>query len=302
MSLTELLAYAAEERPRFLSPSFDIEVYHREQEEWRPAIGSEHSIDSLKEGLESGDIDDSRVRFSNDEAEEYLYHLTHTGIDDEIHHDDLLNREQLVDLVDAGYTAPQDFIGTDDAVDIESDSGVDRDVVQKVASKHIGGFSSAGSFGGGPLDGIEPRDDFEGWQLVADSDTRIRWRSSGRFRLTIKPTPSGGISIASNAPNEERTAWYRKGWNPGIGDAGQEVTADEALEAAHEWLDKHELKFGDDLATVPRIGPSTKDYLAIEHGVTTLGELRSFVEDYPKEVDELFGDDSATVVDHLDTV
>lgn len=301
MSLTELLTHAAEERPRYFSPGFDIEIYHSDQEEWRPAIASEHSLDSLAEGLQSGDIDNSRVRFSNDGAEEYLNHLHHTGIADEIHHDELLDREQLIDLADARYITPEDFIGTDDPVDIEAESGVDRDIIQKVASKHISGFSSGGSFGSGPLDTVEPRDDFEGWELVSNSDTRIRWRSSGRFRLTVKPTPSGGITIATNAPNEERTAWYRKGWAPSINGAGEGLSADEALEVAHDWIEAHELQYEDDLAKVPRIGPSTKDYLGIEHGVTSLGDLRTFVETHPEEVEELFGDEAATVIDHLDS-
>jgi hypothetical protein len=54
-------------------------------------------------------------------------------------------------------------------------------------------------------------------------------------------------------------------------------------------LKAHQLEYEDDLAELPRIGAATKDYLALEYGITSRKELRTFAEDQPEEFDDIFG-------------
>jgi len=89
------------------------------------------------------------------------------------------------------------------------------------------------------------------------SSNRIRWVSTGRFNLTISPAPDGSTTIACNAPEAERNAWYRKGHSVEAG-PDESLTPDEALEQSHEWLEAHQLEYEDDLAEFPRIGAATR--------------------------------------------
>lgn len=119
------------------------------------------------------------------------------------------------------------------------------------------------------------------------STNRIRWVSAGQFNLTISPAPDGSTTIACNAPVAERNAWYQKGHS--VEESPDEsLTPDEALEQSHEWLKAHQLEYGNHLAELRRIGAATKDYLALEYGITSREELRTFAEDQPDEFDDIF--------------
>lgn len=298
MSLTDVLSFAAENRPPYFTPDIDIEVFDPDEEEWDSLRESSYSLESLIDGLAQGQVEQSHIRFAQEEVEQYLNHLIETGIDEKLHHEQLMNRSRLVAFADAGYTSTEDFLGTADPIDISRETGVDRDVVTEIATNHVSGFSTAGSFGGGPLDSLEPRDDFEGWRLTVNSDNRIRWVSDGGFRITVTPGPDGSISVTGNTPDEERHPWYRKGWSPAIG-PDEKLEPDEALDRAHEWLENHQLSFEDDLATVRQIGPATKDYLALEYDVTSFDGLHSFVDERPEEFENMFGELGEEVRDDL---
>ncbi|MGQ4557282.1 hypothetical protein [Halobellus sp. GM3] len=289
MVSVSLLEFASTNRPIYFKPETDIEVFDDDEEEWNPLFKSSYSLSALIEALKANRIEARNVRFEDSVAQEYLHHLKETGIDDQLHHEDLMNRDRLVAFADAGYTTVDDFLGTADPIDISKDTGVDRDVVSSIATNHLDGFSSGSAFGDtGPLQQLNPKDSFTGWDLVEASSNRIRWVSAGRFNLTISPAPDGSTTIACNAPEAERNAWYRKGRSIEAG-PDESLTPEEALEQSHAWLKAHQLEYEDDLAELPRIGAATKDYLALEYGITSREELRTFAEDQPNEFDDIFG-------------
>lgn len=41
-------------------------------------------------------------------------------------------------------------------------------------------------------------------------------------------------------------------------------------------------------AQLPQIGPATKDYLALEYGITSREALRDFADEHPDEFDDIF--------------
>jgi hypothetical protein len=96
---------------------------------------------TLIEALKANRIEAGNVRFEDSVAQEYLHHLKETGIDDQLHHEDLMNRDRLVAFADAGYTTVDDLLGTADPIDISKDTGVDRDVVSSIATNHLDGLS-----------------------------------------------------------------------------------------------------------------------------------------------------------------
>ena len=120
------------------------------------------------------------------------------------------------------------------------------------------------------------------------SSNRIRWVSAGRFNLTISPAPDGGVTVVCNTPGVERHPWYRKGHFVEFG-SEQPLAPQEALNQAHEWLESHELDYQEDLARLPQIGPSTKDYFALEYGIMTREGLREFRDEHSDEFDDIFG-------------
>jgi hypothetical protein len=195
-----LLEFANANRPIYFKPETDIEVFDDDEEEWNPLFKASYSHSALIEALKRNRIEAGNVRFKDSVAQEYLHHLKETGIDDQLHHEDLMNRDRLVAFADAGYTAVDDLLGTADPIDISKDTGVDRDVVSSIATNHLDGFSSGSSFGDtGPLQQLNPKDSFTGWDLVEASSNRIRWVSAGRFNLTISPAPDGSTTIACRA-------------------------------------------------------------------------------------------------------
>ncbi|UWG49144.1 hypothetical protein HSRCO_3003 (plasmid) [Halanaeroarchaeum sp. HSR-CO] len=289
MVSVSLLEFAYANRPIYFEPETDLEVFDDDEEEWDPLFKSSYSFPTLIEALKSSEIEGGKIRFEDSVAQEYLYHLKETGIDDQLHHEDLMNRDRLVGFADGGYTTVDDLLGTADPVDISRDTGVDRDIVSSIATNYLDGFSSGSTFGDtGPLQLLNPKDSFTGWDLVEASSNRIRWVSPGRFNLTISPAPEGSTTIACNAPEAERNAWYRKGRSVEAG-PDESLAPDEALEQAHEWLEAHQLEYEDDLAELPRIGAATKDYLALEFGIASREKLRTFAEDQPNEFDDIFG-------------
>jgi hypothetical protein len=289
MTLISLLKFAETHLPPYFKPGTDLELFDGDEEEWNALFTTSHSLSTLIDALEHGTIETGHVRFADSTARDYLHHLTETGIDDRLHHENLMNRERLVAFADADYTTVEDFLGTADPMDIAKETGVDSDVVSSIATNHLDGFSTGSSFGNtGPLANLTPSDSFTGWELVESTSNRIRWVSAGRFNLTVSPAPDGSTTVSCNAPDAGRTAWYRKGYSIEAG-PGDELTPEDALTQAHEWLENNQLEYEDDLAQLPRIGAATKDYLALEYGITSKEELRTFAETQHDEFDEIFG-------------
>ncbi|MDL5363804.1 hypothetical protein [Halalkalicoccus sp. NIPERK01] len=295
MTLVSLLEFADTQRPPYFEPETDLELFDEDDEEWTALVTTSYSLSTLVDALEQGAVATAHVRIADSTARDYLQHLTETGIDDRLHHERLVNRERLVAFADADYTEIDDFLGTADPMDIAKETGVDRDVVSSIATNHLDGFATGGSFGDtGPLANLTPEDSFTGWELVESSSNRIRWVSAGRFNLTISPAPDGSTTVSCNAPDAGRTVWYRKGYSIEAGPE-DELTPDEALTQAHEWLESHQLEYEDDLAQLPRIGAATKDYLALEYGITSKEGLRTFAAMQPDEFDEIFGCPGSTL-------
>jgi hypothetical protein len=289
MASVSLLEFANANRTIYFEPETDIEVFDDDEERWNPLFKSSYSLSALVEALKTNRIGSGNVRFEDSVAQEYLHHLKETGIDDQLHHEELMNRDRLVAFADEGYTSVDDLLRTADPIDISKDTGVERDIVSSIATNHLDGFSSGSSFGGtGPLQQLDPKDSFTGWDLVEASSNRIRWVSAGRFNLTITPTPDGSTTITCNAPETERNAWYRKGHSIEAG-PNDSLSPDEALERSHEWLEANQLEYEDDLAELPQIGAATKDYLALEYKITSREKLRTFAKDQPDEFDDIFG-------------
>jgi len=223
------LEFANTHRPIYFEPETDLEVFDEDEEVWNPLFKTSYSLSALIDALKVNEIEAGNVRFKDSVAQEYLHHLKETGIDDQLHHEDLMNRVRLVAFADEGYTAVDDFLGTADPIDISRDTGVDRDIVSSIATNYLDGFSSGSAFGDtGPLQELNPKDSFTGWELMETSSNRIRWVSTGRFNLTISPAPDGSTTIACNAPEAERNAWYRKGHSVEAG-PDESLTPDEAL-------------------------------------------------------------------------
>lgn len=289
MVSTSLLEFANAHRPIYFEPETDLEIFDDGEEEWTSLFKSSYSLSTLVEALKVNEVESGNIRFKDSVAQEYLHHLKETEIDDQLHHEDLMNRDRLVAFADAGYTAVDDLLGTADPIDISQDTGVDRDVVSSIATNNLNGFSSGSTFGEtGPFQELNPKDSFTGWELVEESSNRIRWVSAGRFNLTISPAPDGSTTVVCNAPETERNSWYRKGHSVEAGPE-ESLTAGDALDQSHAWLEAHQLEYEDDLAELPHIGAATKDYLAIEYEITSREELRAFVEGQPSEFDDIFG-------------
>ncbi|WP_254767385.1 hypothetical protein [Salinilacihabitans rarus] len=290
MSTVELLSFTLENYTPYFDAGIDLELYDQDEEEWFSLRSTDYSPRSLVDALENGHIKEEHVRFTEEDASAYLVHLKETGIEEQLHQERLMNRSRLVALADNDYTTTQDFLGTADPIDISKETGVERSIVSEIATNHVGGFSSAGSFGdGGPLESLSPSDDFRGWNLTTNTDNRIRWVTSGGFRLTITPTPDDSVTVTGNAPNDERHPWYRKGWSVEP-DPDSILTPEVALDRAHEWLADHELVYSDDLAALPQIGPATRDYLALDYEITTIEGLRDFATTNRDKFDDIFGD------------
>ncbi|GAB7012945.1 hypothetical protein [Halolamina salina] len=291
-----LLTFAHDQQPRYFAPGHDLEVYDEDDDTWEPLGASPYSlsdfVDTETTTAKAGPVP---IRIASDEAAQYLEYCQAGKIGDTLHAETELNRTCLVALADAGYTSVDDLLGTADAVDIERDTGVDRDIIQSVAANHVGGFSTGDAFtSGGRLAGLDPQDEFHGWELTANSSSRIRWESTGGFRLTATPTPDGTTTITTNAPDDHRHSWYRKGWSPSVSDA-DELDPEAALENAHEWLVDNQLEFTDDLQAIQHIGPATADYLAFEYEITSFDALATFIDDEPGEFDAIFGEQTEEV-------
>lgn len=212
MVSVSLLEFAETNRPIYFEPETDLEVFDEDEEEWYLLFETPYSLSALIEALKANEIETGNVRFEDSVARKYLDHLKETGVDDQLHHEDLMNRDRLIAFADAGYTTVDDLLGTADPIDISQDTGVDRDIVSSIATNYLDGFSSGSAFDNtGPLEELNPEDSFTGWELVEASSNRIRWVSAGRFNLTISPAPDGSTTIACNVPEAERNAWYRKG-------------------------------------------------------------------------------------------
>lgn len=290
MNIT-LLTFVHEHRPRYFDADHDIEVYDENDETWEPLGVSPYSLsDFVEQETNTGQPSPAPFRIASDEAAQYLEYCQAGEIGDKLHAADELNRTRLVAFAEAGYTSVDDLLGTADAVDIERDTGVDRDSIQSVAANHVGGFSTGDAFtSGGRLAGLNPKDDFHGWELTANSSSRIRWESTGGFRLTVTPAPDGTTTITTNAPDDHRHSWYRKGWSPSVID-DEELDPETALANAHAWLADNQLEFTDDLQAIQHIGPATADYLAFEYEITSFDALARFIDEQPGEFDAIFGE------------
>jgi len=99
-----------------------------------------HTLSALIDALKVNEIEAGNVRFKDSVAQSTYTILRETGIDDQLHHEDLMNRVRLVAFADEGYTAVDDFLGTADPIDISRDTGVDRDIVSSIATNHLDGF------------------------------------------------------------------------------------------------------------------------------------------------------------------
>lgn len=294
----ELLTFAHEHRPRHFDPDQDVEIYDENQEIWKPLQTYSYPLADLV-GPEARNGASSPFRLASEEAETYLEYCKGGEIGEKLHAEDGLDRSQLLALVEAGYTSVDDLLGTADTLDIERETGVDRDVVQSVGTKHVGGFSSGGSFTtGGQLAGLEPLDEFDGWELTVNTTSRIRWTTAGGFQLTVTPAPDGTTTITTNAPDDHRHSWHRKGWSPSVGD-GKEPDPETALLNAHKWLADNELVFADDLEAILHVGPATAHYLTFEYDVNSYAALSVFIEAHPEEFEAIFGEFAEEVKESL---
>lgn len=297
--LVPLLEYVDEEKPPYFNPDVDIEIYNEQEEEWEQLMVSERNLTlpTLIEVLRRDEFPVKRVRFADTTARDYLFHLTSTGFDDRLHFEDQMNRERVVKLAEAGYTEVDDFLGMADPIDIGKESGVDRDIITNIATNYLGGFSAASSFGEeteGALAGLEPSDRFSGWSLTRDSEYVIRWVSEGRFQVTISPNPDDSVALTSNLPNVDQHPFLRKGWSIGL-DGIESSRAEEVLDQAHEWLERNQLEFEDDLTEVTYIGTATRDYLGLEYGVISVSDLEEFIRTQPDEFEAIFGKNATDV-------
>ena len=289
MVSASLLEFANAHRPIYFEPETELMIFDEEEDQVTSLFKSSYSLATLVEALKVNELEARDIRFRDSAAQEYLQHLKKTGIDDRLHHEDLMTRDRLIAFADAGYTTVDDLLGTADPIDISRDTGVDRDVVSNIATNNLSGFSSGRTFGeAGPLQKLNPKDSFTGWELVEASSNRIRWISTGRFNLTISPAPDGSTTVVCNTPDTEQNSWYRKGHSVRAGPE-ESLTPDDALNQSHAWLKSHQLKYEDDLAELPYIGASTKDYLALEYGITSREDLRAFVKEQPSEFEDVFG-------------
>lgn len=294
----ELLTFAHEHRLRHFEPDQDVEVYDENEETWKSLQSSSYSLSDLV-GSKTQSRSSSPFRLANEEVEAYLEYCQAKEIGEKLHAEDELDRPQLLALVESGYTTVDDLLGTADALDIESDTRVDREVVQSVATNHVGGFSSGGSFtAGGQLAGLEPRDEFDGWELTVHTTSRIRWTTAGGFRLTVTPAPGGTTTITTNTPDDHRHSWHRKGWSPSVGDE-EDSDPGTALANAHNWLADNELEFIDDLEAIHHVGPATADYFAFEYDVNSYAAFSTFIEEHPEEFEAIFGELAEKVKESL---
>lgn len=212
MTLVSLLEFADAHQPVYFEPETDIQLYDEEMEVWNQLSETSHTLSFLGEALKTGELETSNVRFEEPIVREYLRHLQETGVAEEFHREPLMNRERLVAFVDAGYTRGEDLIGSKDQFQISKETGIDRDVIGKIATNYLDGFSSGEIVKNtGPLGDLDPTDSFQGWELVNDSPNQIRWVSAGRFNVTVSPAPGSGVTVACNTPKAERHLWYRKG-------------------------------------------------------------------------------------------
>lgn len=111
MVSVSLLEFANTHRPIYFKPETDLEVFDEDEEEWNSLFKTSYSLSVLIEALKSSEIEAGNVRFEDSVAREYLYHLKKTGIDDQLHHEDLMNHDRLVAFADAGYTMVDDLLG-----------------------------------------------------------------------------------------------------------------------------------------------------------------------------------------------
>jgi hypothetical protein len=133
MNIT-LLTFVHEHRPRYFDADHDIEVYDENDETWEPLGVSPYSLsDFVEQETNTGQPSPAPFRIASDEAAQYLEYCQAGEIGDKLHAADELNRTRLVAFAEAGYTSVDDLLGTADAVDIERDTGVDRDIIQSVA-------------------------------------------------------------------------------------------------------------------------------------------------------------------------
>ena len=300
MVSVDLFKFAANKRPPYFDPEVDVEVFDENDGEWQPIFRNERSIRSLIADLNGGSIGHNHIRFKNETIQQYLTYIKEGDISQTLHHETALSRQQLVNLADEGYKKPEDFLGPKDPIDIARETSVDRDIITRIAANYLGGFSSGNSFGNvGPLAGLEPANSFKGWDLVQDTPNQIRWVSAGRFNLTISPTPDGDTKVIVNTPKAKQNSWYRKGYQIQLEDI-ESLNPEEALNYAHNWLSNNQFEFQDDLADLPLIGPSTKDYLYLEYGIAKNEDLVEFAEEQPREFDEVFGDKGTELKEALE--
>ena len=297
-----LFEFADTHQPNYFNPETDIQLYDEEAETWNQLSATPYTLSSLVTALKSSEVEASNVQFAEPIAREYLHHLMETGIAEEFHREESMNRERLVAFANAGYTKGEDLVGSTGPIDISQETGINQGTISEIATNYLDGFSSGRTVANtGPLDELNPADSFSGWELARTSPNKIRWVSDGRYNLTISPVPDGSVTVTCNIPNKEESSGYRKSRSVEAG-PGESLTPQEALDRSHKWLDSHQLDYKEDLTELNHIGPVTRDFLALEYGVTSREELREFEKKHSDEFDSVFGSYARDLREALDLV
>lgn len=296
----EILSFIEVSDTPHFHPTEEIEVYDSDEEVWYQLSSTTHTVSSLLNAITSGSMESSRIRFATSTAKHYITHLMNSPIDDELLNHPQMNQERVVALANEGYMTIDALINTDDVVDIGDKTGVDRGVVASISADFVDSFSTASFDSGGVLSSLSPKNSFSGWDIDHETDEQIVWKTDGGLEISIASDLSDRVLIQSNTPNSDQHPWFRKGYEIELS-AGDDLTAEKALNRVHSWLAENELLFEDDLTQVKHIGPATRDYLAIEYGVMSFEGLRDFCEK-TGEMELVFGKRAPEVKQSLENV
>lgn len=120
---------------------------------------------------------------------------------------------------------------------------------------------------------LNPPESVNGWKLDTSKPHRLIWRSQSDYGIKVElPTasvmgllPPARITTGDGQPSLQEA----KALHPGTGDA------EEAVDLAVSWLEKHPLDVDDAVRDLPGVGDRTVDYLALRHDVTSLRGVKS---------------------------
>lgn len=119
---------------------------------------------------------------------------------------------------------------------------------------------------------LNPPESINGWELDTSKPHRLVWRSQSDYGIKVElPVasvrgllPPVQITTEDGQPSLQEP----KSLHPGTGDA------EEAVNLAVSWLEKHPLDVDDKVRELPGLGDRTVDYLALRHDVTTLDGVK----------------------------